>query len=198
MPVRSTLALLTAVLLADPGLAAARALRFGWQRHQDFGPVDEAWPMVAFALGVEQPPPARGATPVIDIEDGSNCQATMIGVQCTRGGSVTVRLDGTAISASGTTPLALAVAIANNLPAAFAGCSTDLGFVRIDRAAGSVAARSVAVAVERGALIVRGSFPAPGTRPRIVVGFAGNELRVLIKPVGNNVLSVEPAAATGA
>ena len=162
----------------DPALAAARALRFTWQRYQDHGAVDEAWPQVAFALGIELPPPSRGARPQIDIEDGSNCAASVFGIECTRGGSVTATLDGVAVTAAGATPAALASALLDALPAGLAGCILDAGLLRIDRVSGSYA-----VSVGDGALTVRGSFPSPGSRPQVVEGFVGNELRVLVRPV---------------
>jgi hypothetical protein len=163
----------------DPALAASRALRFTWQRYQDHGVVDEAWPQVAFALGLEVPPPSRGARPEVQI-DGSACAANISGLECTTGGSATVRLDGTAFSASGASAGALASALLDALPAGFVGCILDAGLLRIDRRGGAFD-----VAVESGALTIRGSFPAEGSRPQILLGFAGNELRVLVRPVAD-------------
>ncbi len=169
----------------DPSLAAARALRFTWQRFQDHGYLDEAWPQVAFALGIELPPPSRSARPEVEV-DGPACAPNVFGIECTSGGTVTARLDGVSFGASGKTPATLAAALLDALPSGFVGCITDAGLLRIDREGGTFQ-----VAVENGALTVRGSFPAPGSRPQVVVGFVGNELRVLVRPFA------DPSAPTG-
>lgn len=169
----------------DPWLAAARALRFTWQRYQDHAFVDEAWPQVAFALGIELPPPTRGARPEVEI-DGAACVPNVSGLECASGGAVAVRLDGVAFRASGDTPGALAKALLDALPAGFAGYLADTALLHVDRTAGPFA-----VGVENGALIVRGSFPAAGSRPQIVLGFVGSELRVMVRAVA------DPSAPAG-
>lgn len=160
----------------DPSMAAARALRFTWQRYQDHGHLDEAWPQVAFALGIELPQPARSARPDVEV-DGPACAPSFFGIECQGGGAVTVRVDGISFAASGKTRGALASALLDALPPGFAGCITGPGLLRIDRAAAKFE-----VAVGQGALTVRGSYPLPGSRPQVVMGFVGNELRLLVRP----------------
>ncbi len=171
---------LPASSVRDPALAAARALRFTWQRYEDHGVIDESWPQVAFALGLEVPPPARSARPEIVMDEGAPCTPNLSGIECTMGGLIAAQLDGVPFNATGTSAASLATALLNALPAGFVGCLTDARRLRIDRKGGAFG-----VTVGSEALTVRGSFPAPGSRPQVVVGFAGNELRILVRAVAD-------------
>lgn len=170
---------LPAASAQDVSRAAARALRWSFIQLQDFGGVDEAWPMVAQVLGVELPPLARSGRPDLAVE-GAACTATPGGLQCTSGGSVRLRLDDATIEAKGGDAASLLTSVLDALPRGIVGCAIDAGALRIDRTAGDVQ-----VEVTPSALVLRGKLSAPGLRPQIVVGFQGNELRVLVRPVAD-------------
>jgi hypothetical protein len=178
---------LPAASVRDPLLASGRALRWSWIELQDHGYADEAWPMVAHALGLELPPPARSARPDLKVI-GTACAATTSGVQCTTGGEVQLRFaSGELVTARGATAVELASSVLDVLPAELAGCivgsTPDGSFAaaRIDRTQGAMS-----VSAGAAGLSLRGSFPTPGFRPRIVLDFAGNELRVLVQPVAES------------
>ena len=170
---------LPAASAQDVARAAGRALRWSFIQLVDFGGADEAWPMLARMIGVEVPPPARSGRPDLSVE-GTACTPAPAGLQCSTGGKVRVHLDDQTLEARGADAASLISAILDALPAHTAGCDLGAGTLRIDRTRGSVQ-----VEVTPDALVLRGQLPAPGLRPQLVVGYQGNELRILLRTVAD-------------
>lgn len=194
---------LPAASFRDPSRAAGRALRFAWRSWADHAWPDEAWPMVAHLLGVEEPPVARAAPPDLTIVSsaGLACAVWPTGVQCSgtaTSSTLQLTLDGRPLEVllppQATAATALD-ALLTALPASAAGCviesSADGTFAlaRLDRSSPPAPANAllsqVLLDTSVSPPLLTGMFANPGSQPRLVVDYSGNELRILVQPVAN-------------
>jgi hypothetical protein len=188
---------------ADPALAAARALRMGWQSFTDEGIDDLAWPAVAALLGRPLPPAPAAARPPLALlaTAGLSCAVLPTGLLCDGKASAAplqLSLAGQPISvplAKGMTPAAALGAVRGALAADLASCvsGSPAALLRIDRRApplDGTALESVAIEPVAGdagdggkprpprELRVHGRFKSAGLRPAFFADFTGCELRV--------------------
>ncbi len=191
---------------SDPALAAARALRMGWQSLTDEGVDDLAWPAVAALLGRALPPAPAPARPALELVDpaGLTCAVLPAGLLCdgvTSGAALRLLLAGQPFAAplqSGLAPAAALKAARGALPGGLAACASGspATLLRMDLRApplDGTALESVTVepVVSMGdttgdakkprpprELRVHGRFKTAGLRPAFFADFSGCELRI--------------------
>ena len=189
----------------DPALAAARALRMGWQSFTDEGIDDLAWPAVAALLGRPLPPAPAPARPALELVDpaGLSCAVLPTGLFCdgaANGSPLQISVADRQLSVPlkrGQRPAAALGAVRSALPAGLASCAsgspatllrldqrapslegTALDSVTLEAAGTTAAASDAARPRPPRELHVHGRFKSAGTRPAFLADFSGCELRI--------------------